>query len=77
MWQHPFTRRHLRAISADFGAAHIPAHLVDEQLIAQINDRAKQMRIISPVVKELACGDVGMGGLAEVESIVAAVNAMA
>jgi phosphopantothenoylcysteine decarboxylase len=77
MWQHPFTRRHLRAIAADFGAAHIPAHLVDEQLIAQINDRAKRLRIISPVVKELACGDVGMGGLAEVESIVAAVNAMA
>jgi phosphopantothenoylcysteine decarboxylase len=76
MWQHPFTRRHLRAIAADFGATHIPAHLEDEQLIAQINDRAKQLRIIAPVVKELACGDVGMGGLAEVESIVSAVVAL-
>ena len=43
MWQHSFTRRHLRAIAADFGAAHIPAHLEDEQLIAQINDRSQAL----------------------------------
>jgi hypothetical protein len=29
------------------------------------------------VVKELACGDVGMGGLAEVNAIVDAVNELA
>ena len=46
MWQHPFTRRHLRAIAADVGAAHIPGHLDDEQLIAQINDRSKTLRIV-------------------------------
>lgn len=74
MWQHPFTRKHLRAVAADFGAAHIPAHLEDELLINQINDRSRALRIVAPVVKELACGDVGVGGLAEVESIVAAVS---
>lgn len=74
MWQHPFTRRHLRAIAADFGAAHVPGHLEDGPLIAQINDRSRSLRIVPPVTKELACGDVGVGGLADVADIVAAVN---
>ena len=76
MWRHPFTRRHLRAIGADFGAGHIPGHLADELLIAQINDRAKGFRIVAPVVKELACGDTGVGAMAEVPDIVAAVGAL-
>ncbi len=74
MWQHPFTRRHLKSIAADAGAAHIPMHLDDQQLIAQINDRSKTLRIVSPIAKVLACGDVGIGGLADVADIVAAVN---
>ena len=76
MWQHPFTRRHLRALAADFGAGHVPAHLDDAALIAQINERSRSLRIIAPVVKELACGDVGTGGLAEVAEIAAAVREM-
>jgi len=74
MWQHPFTRRHLKSIAADFGAAHVPMHLDDQQLIAQINDRSKSLRIVSPVVKTLACGDEGIGALASVDTIVAAIN---
>ncbi len=74
MWQHPFTRRHLKSIAADNGAAHIPMHLDDQQLIAQINDRSKTLRIVSPISKTLACGDVGIGGLADVADIVQAVN---
>jgi phosphopantothenoylcysteine decarboxylase len=77
MWQHSFTRRHLRSIAADMGAAHVPAHLDDAQLIAQINERSRMLRIVSPVVKELACGDVGIGGLADVGDIVAAIEEMA
>jgi len=73
MWQHPFTRRQLRALAADTGAGHIPGHLADEELIAQINERSKTLRVVPPVTKQLACGDVGIGGLAEVSAIVAAV----
>src|SRR5262249_11280567 len=58
MWQHPLTRRHLKAIAADAGANHLPMHFDDAQLIAQINDRSKTLRIVSPVSKQLACGDV-------------------
>lgn len=76
MWQHPFTRRHLKAIAADTGAAHIPGHLDDQQLIAQINDRSKTLRVVSPIVKTLACGDEGIGAMAEVPTIVANVNEM-
>lgn len=74
MWQHPFTRRHLKSIAADAGAAHIPNHLDDEQFIAQINDRSKTLRIVPPVIKQLACGDVGIGGLAEIAAIVTSVD---
>jgi phosphopantothenoylcysteine decarboxylase len=74
MWEHPFTRRHLRSIAADNGAGHIPSHLDDLQLISQINDRSKTLRIVPPLTKTLACGDVGVGGLADVADIVAAVN---
>lgn len=74
MWQNPFTRRHLKAIAADAGAAHLPMHLDDSQLIAQINDRSKTLRIVSPVTKQLACGDVGVGGIADTADIVAAIN---
>jgi phosphopantothenoylcysteine decarboxylase len=74
MWQHPMTRRHLKSVAADAGAAHLPMHLDDAQLIAQINDRSKTLRVVSPVTKQLACGDVGTGGLAEVADIVAAVT---
>ena len=77
MWEHPFTKRHLRSLAVDAGAAHIPGHLSDMQLIAQINDRSKTLRIVPPITKELACGDVGVGGLAEVANIVAAVREMA
>jgi len=76
MWQHPFTRRHLRAIGADFGATHVPGHLDDAALLAQINERAKGFRIVSPVERRLACGDTGLGGLAEVPDLVQAVREM-
>jgi phosphopantothenoylcysteine decarboxylase len=76
MWQHPFTRRHLRSLAADAGAGHIPAHLADDALIHQINDRSPTLRIVSPITKQLACGDTGTGALAEVTEVVAAVQHM-
>jgi phosphopantothenoylcysteine decarboxylase len=76
MWEHPFTRKHLRAVGADFGAGHVPAHLDEEALVRQINDRAKGLRIVGPISKQLACGDVGVGAMSEVPEIVAAVAAI-
>jgi phosphopantothenoylcysteine decarboxylase len=76
MWQHPFTRRHLRALAADAGAGHIPAHLGDDALIQQINDRSPTLRVVGPITKALACGDTGVGAMAEVPDVVAAVQAV-
>ncbi len=76
MWQHPFTRRHLRSLAADAGAGHIPAHLADDALLQQINDRSPTLRIIGPVVKTLACGDTGTGAMAEVPDVIAVTQAM-
>ncbi|MBM3978951.1 MAG: phosphopantothenoylcysteine decarboxylase [Planctomycetes bacterium] len=76
MWEHPFTRRHLRALAADAGAGHIPAHLADDALIQQINDRSPTLRVVGPITKALACGDTGIGAMAEVPDIVAAVQAI-
>ena len=76
MWQHSFTKRHLRSIAADAGAGHIPAHLADDALIQQINDRSPTLRVVAPVSKQLACGDVGAGALADVADVVSAIQHM-
>jgi phosphopantothenoylcysteine decarboxylase len=77
MWQHPFTRKHLRAVAADFGAGHVPGHLDEEALVRQVNDRAKGLRVVAPISKQLACGDVGVGAMAEVPDVVRAVADLA
>jgi phosphopantothenoylcysteine decarboxylase len=74
MWQHPFTRRHLRAVASEFGAGHLPGHLDEDELIPLINDRAKGLRVVPPVSKLLACGDLGVGAMASVPDIVGAVS---
>jgi len=76
MWEHPFTRRHLRSMAADAGAAHLPGHLDQDLLIPLINERCRALHVVPPVSKELACGDVGMGAMAGVENIAAAVDQM-
>jgi phosphopantothenoylcysteine decarboxylase len=76
MWENNFTRRHLRAIAADFGAGHIPGHLDQDQIIPVMNERCKGLRVVAPVAKELACGDVGVGALGAIEDIVQTVQAL-
>lgn len=48
-----------------------PATARHLRLLAQ--DWGSALRVIEPVDKELACGDVGVGGMAEVAAIVAAI----
>ena len=74
MWQHPFTRRHLRAVACDFGGGHLPGHLGEDDLIPLVNDRCKGLRVVPPVSKALACGDVGVGAMAAVADVAAAVG---
>jgi len=72
MWQHPLTRRHLRQLAID-AAGSEPPTLGEDELVEWINAHAKKLRIVGPISKRLACGDIGPGAMAEVEQIVAAV----
>jgi phosphopantothenoylcysteine decarboxylase len=74
MWQHPATRRHLVQIAADLGASHAPRNLALPELMDWINRHCPRLRILPPQSKQLFCGDVGVGAMAEIADIVAAVN---
>ncbi len=72
MWQHPATERHLRQVADDMGMAS-PVALSLDELIEWINARARRLRIVAPESRRLACGDVGVGAMAALEDIAAAV----
>ncbi len=75
MWEHPLTARHLRQLAADAGAP-VPDGFDLDQLLRHVNQTCPRLRVVPPVVKRLADGDVGMGGLAELAHIVAVVQAL-
>ena len=70
MWEHPLTASHLRKLVA----ADPPTGLKGEQLIHWINSQNQGIRIVGPIEKNLACGEIGMGAMAEVEEIIRAVS---
>ena len=72
MWQHPATARHLRQLAEDRGGQ--PPYSTDPDVVAAwINEQKCGLSIIGPVTKELACGDVGTGDMADLAAIVAAI----
>jgi phosphopantothenoylcysteine decarboxylase len=75
MWDHPLTKRHLRQLAAGAGIEPLDDPSL-EALVAWINDNCPKLRIVPPQSKMLACGDIGMGGLAEVEDIVSLVQTL-
>jgi phosphopantothenoylcysteine decarboxylase/phosphopantothenate--cysteine ligase len=75
MWQHPQTRRHLMLLGSDAGAPE-EKHAGADEAVAWINRSCPRLRILQPESKRLACGDVGVGGLAEPAAIVDAVRAL-
>jgi phosphopantothenoylcysteine decarboxylase len=75
MWQHPATGRHLRQIAGDMGAIP-PPELVLDELLKWINAHCSRLRVIAPEDRRLACGDVGVGAMAAVETIAERVQAV-
>ena len=73
MWGHPLTGRHLRQLAEDAAGAAPPGVDLDT-LVAWINGHCPRLRIVPPQSKRLACGDVGVGALAEAADIIAAVE---
>ncbi|HEV8060234.1 MAG TPA: flavoprotein [Gemmataceae bacterium] len=76
MWEHPLTCRHLLQLGGDLAGVTPPPAASAEDAIAWIHSASPRLRIVGPQSKMLACGDVGMGGLAEVAEIAAAVRDM-
>ena len=74
MWEHRLTARHLRQLAADAGAGAAPDNLDLDSLIAWMNRECLGLKIVPPQTKRLACGDVGVGGMADLKEIVAKVN---
>jgi phosphopantothenoylcysteine decarboxylase len=74
MWENPLTRRHLRQLAENAGAAPVPPELGLLELIDWINGQCAKLKIVAPIVKKLACEDVGIGALAERVEIINAVN---
>ncbi|MDW8244143.1 MAG: flavoprotein [Thermogemmata sp.] len=74
MWEHPWTCRHLQAIGQDAGLDAGPPLDDALELINRINAQCPRLRVVPPVVKTLACGDTGLGAMAEIEAIVAFVQ---
>jgi phosphopantothenoylcysteine decarboxylase len=74
MWEHRLTTRHLRQLAADAGAGVAPDNLDLDSLIAWMNRECLGLKIVPPVNKRLACGDVGVGAMADLKEIMAKVN---
>jgi phosphopantothenoylcysteine decarboxylase len=71
MWEHPLTMRHLQQL------AEVPQGLTDlDEIISAINTSRIPLHIVAPQAKTLACGDVGVGAMADVQAIVNVVAAM-
>jgi phosphopantothenoylcysteine decarboxylase len=75
MWEHPLTARHLRQLAQDEGLTP-PADLSLEALVGWMNHHGRRLRVVAPVSRILACGDEGVGALAPLEEIVAAIGEM-
>ena len=73
MWQHPATVRHLRQLAVDAGTEPPPGLMLDE-MPEWINAHCARLRVVAPISKRLACDDVGVGAMAEVERIAAVIG---
>lgn len=76
MWRHPLTRKHLGSIGEDWGSGPVPRDWDEDRVADTINDRCPLLKIARPVEKTLACGDTGVGALAEPAVLLALVQSL-
>jgi phosphopantothenoylcysteine decarboxylase len=75
MWEHPATARHIRQLILDHGGPPAPPDADLSAVVAWLNAHCPRLRVVPPIVKRLADGDVGMGGMAEVPDLLVAAEA--
>ena len=69
MWDSPVTLRHLRQLLEDRAAGPIPAGWTLDDAPGVFARHAPGIILVPPQAKRLACGDVGVGAMAEVTEI--------
>ena len=74
MWDSPVTRRHFATLLADRGANSPDADWRLENVADVFAECCPAIRVIAPIAKRLACGDEGVGAMAEIPELIAAVE---
>jgi phosphopantothenoylcysteine decarboxylase len=69
MWESPITLRHLRQLLEDRGIGPIPRDWSLNDAPRVFASHAPRIVLVPPQAKRLACGDVGIGAMAEVSEI--------
>jgi phosphopantothenoylcysteine decarboxylase len=69
MWESPVTRRHLAVLLEDHGTGPLPTEWTLDEAPLIFAQHAPQIVLIPPQAKRLACGDVGLGAMADVLEI--------
>jgi phosphopantothenoylcysteine decarboxylase len=69
MWESPVTLRHLRQLLEDRGTGPIPQNWSLNEAAVVFASHAPRIVLVPPQAKRLACGDVGIGAMAEVAQI--------
>ncbi len=84
MWHHPVTAKHLGELAGFFGVSEeLPRWNSDdpaqsmESLVQSIHAATGRLRLVAPIKKVLACGDEGVGAMADPREIATAVSEMA
>jgi phosphopantothenoylcysteine decarboxylase len=69
MWVSPVTRRQLRQLLEDHSTGPIPDDFSLDEAPSLFARYAPKIILVPPQAKTLACGDVGIGAMAEVADI--------
>ncbi|MDR3634492.1 MAG: flavoprotein [Isosphaeraceae bacterium] len=69
MWQSPVTLRHLRQLLADRAEDAVPEGWGLDDAADVFARHAPRLVLVPPQAKRLACGDVGVGAMAEVVTL--------
>jgi phosphopantothenoylcysteine decarboxylase len=75
MWESPVTLRHLGQLLEDRSGAPLPGGFSLDDAPAAFARHAPRVVLIPPQAKRLACGDIGVGAMAEVTEIAEVVRA--
>jgi phosphopantothenoylcysteine decarboxylase len=76
MWEHRLTSRHFCTLMELMDIPPAPPNTDLAELLAWINGHSSRLRVVGPQAKLLACGDVGLGAMAEVTEIVAVLQSL-